>query len=260
MSFPFLFFCLCIFGILAEDVSPLLKDSFIAYASADDYIVKLEIPVGSETNINRNDVVNYNRAMFRTVSGTKPRVVEIYHKETRRSLFSTFSDYDSVFQYIVNHEVEPESGIRFFLTEEAAYDYGRTITNGIYQSWYENGCLEEIGIMKNGQKNGEWKKYYDNGNRQSLSNWIDGKLDGLSKKWEPDGFLSSICDYRVHSLMICLSYDVDKHHMKVDEYGLKHLMFRRENEILEEDKKDHENQIMKSGDVSLTSDYKSMKQ
>ena len=242
-------------------------EEFIAYKSARGHVITLKIPVGSRTNLGRKDVVNPNRAKFRTDKAT---VLEIRNKETGEFVVSVFSDYDQTFQYIVGEDVEPTkeyeahpdwvcaSGIHIFLTNEAAYDYDRDVENGLYQQWLNNGTLIVTGTTKHGHKDGEWTYYYDNGKPHTLTNWVDGKKSGLSKTWEEDGFLKSMEIYRKDRPTIGIVYK-DKHSIFIEitspDNSFVRREFRRETKLTPEDQINHENQLLTTGDLILSSDY-----
>jgi len=241
------------------------KEAFIAYKAIQYRVVKLQIPVGSLTNIGRKDVVNPFRAMFRT---NKALVLEIRHKETGRYVVSGCSFGDSSFQYVVGEIVEPKeaydtdpdhvcaSGIHFFLSEEAARDYDCEIINGLYQEWYDNGRLAIIGMNKNDKKDGEWKHWHKNGNRYTLRNYVDDKKSGLCKKWNEDGFLIWIKIYRDDRTNEI--FYVDKHRMivnTIDSGGSFLQRFRRDSEITPEEKENHAEQLLKTDNLVLYPDY-----
>lgn len=73
------------------------KEAFTVYKSASGCIIELTIPVGSLTNTNRDDVVDPNRAMFRT---DRAIVMKIYDKYTKECLHNVRSDYNHAFQYV----------------------------------------------------------------------------------------------------------------------------------------------------------------
>ena len=198
------------------------KEAFIAYKAAGKYIVKLKVPVGSRTNINRRGIVNRNRAKFRC---DKARVLEIRHKHTDRRVHSVRSNYDPTLRYIVGKDVEPRneynnnpdkvcaSGIHVFLTKEAAYDYNHTIKDGLFQEWHDNGCLATIGMIENNQINGELRSYHENERLSILENLVDGKMSGPCKKWTKDGFLRRIIIYEEDRIKSRITYCEDKQTM-----------------------------------------------
>jgi len=203
------------------------KEDFIAYKSAGDYVVELNVPVGSRTNIGRKDVVNPKRAMFRC---DKARVLSICHKKTGKYIESVFSNHDEMFQYIVGKDVVPKeaydtdpdevraSGIHFFLIRETAYLYAHDINDGLYQDWYDNGQLRVKCMVKNNEMDGELKRYHKNGKCQSLEHRVNGTRSGLSKEWHEDEFLHSIRMDKDAQVTQIGYYD-DKHTMCIKIYN-----------------------------------------
>ena len=53
--------------------------------------------------------------------------------------------------------------------------------------YYDNGSLESLFQLKDGQYNGLFKGWYDNGEKKVKSNWKDGKPDGLRTEWYENG-------------------------------------------------------------------------
>ena len=245
------------------------KEKFTAYKSADGSVVTLEIPVGSLTNINRKDVVDPNRAEFRC---SKALVLEIRDKDTNETANSISSDVDKTFQYIVDETVEPRekydldpdkvcaSGIHFFLTQVAAYDYDRIIENGLYQDWYPNGRPFVMAMVENGRKHGERKIYYAHGQLYILENWVNGYKSGSCRTWDKDGWLRCIEIYKEDRLNTEIVYYNDRHTMIFYVYEIvgwapREQVFYHENELTILDKMNHENQLLNTGTLVLSSDY-----
>jgi len=53
--------------------------------------------------------------------------------------------------------------------------------NGYYKEWYENGKIENEGLMKEDKLEGEWKYYYANGNTRMIGSYINGLKNGVWK-------------------------------------------------------------------------------
>ena len=247
------------------------KEAFTAYKAASGCIVELTIPLGSLTNIGREDVADPKHAMFRT---NKALVMKIYDKDTKEELLSTWSDYDSKFEYVVGKTVEPTKeydpnpdnvftyGIHFFLTKEAAYDYAWDSVEGLYRSWYANGRLSEMGMIKNELQDGEWKEWYRNGKLHEIQNWVNGCISGLWEEWDEDEDLHAI-DFFEDDSTKTITYDKDKHEISylyervIDRRCISITKnFRRETEITLDEKRNQEKQLQEPGDLVLSPDYK----
>ena len=250
-------------------MSIITTQDFIAYKSVGKYIVKLKIPVGSRTNINRQFVVDHNHAKFRC---DKAHVLEIRHKYTNRRVPSVKSNHDPSIQYTVGKDIVPRyeydsdpdkvcaSGIHFFLTREPAYDYGNDLKNGICRQWGDNGLLEVIGTKKNSHMDGEWKLCYEDGAIHVLDNWIDGERSGLLKIWDEYGFLKIISIYEEDKEIKSIEYGAGGHTMRFDIYDdydrlAMSLEFWHEKEISIEDKMNHEYQLLNNDILVLSPDY-----
>ena len=51
--------------------------------------------------------------------------------------------------------------------------------DGIYETFYENGQLEEQGTYKDGKKHGLFETFYSTGIKASMGNYMNGQQDGL---------------------------------------------------------------------------------
>ena len=152
-------------------------------------------------------------------------------------------------------------GIYFFLTKEAAYDYGRVIENGLYQDWYANGGIFACGMKKNGHNHGEWKIYHTNGKLCTISNWVDGKISGLSEDWDEDEVLHSIKIYRDGRTQKKIYYHRERYIMLYYNYNTADRItrvqeFRRDTTITLEDQMNHKQQLSKTENLVLSSDYR----
>jgi len=66
----------------------------------------------------------------------------------------------------------------------------------IIKSFYENGKLEKVGELINGQKQGLWTYFYENGKKRLEVNFKDDKYEGLFIEWYEDGSLAEEGEYR----------------------------------------------------------------
>ena len=51
-----------------------------------------------------------------------------------------------------------------------------SLPDGPFETYYENGQLDERGNYKDGKEDGVWEKYYENGELEERDNWKDGEL------------------------------------------------------------------------------------
>ena len=72
----------------------------------------------------------------------------------------------------------------------------KEIKDGLCETYYENGQLEEEGNYKNGKKDGLWKEYYENGQLSSEEEFKDDKRDGLRKSYYENGQLEEEGNYK----------------------------------------------------------------
>jgi antitoxin component YwqK of YwqJK toxin-antitoxin module len=195
------------------------------YKSAGDYIITLEIPVGTHTNLDREDVVDADYAQFRC---QRAQVLSITHKFDKSSVDKIVSDYDKSYIYIVGEFVEIPlydmnnndictKGIHFYNSQEVAFyhnngtipEKGEYINkgwcsngnleyeipyidgkiHGIFKEWHSNGNLMYEIPYINGKEHGIWKHWYDNGILRNEKSYVDGKLHGILKGWYKNGNL-----------------------------------------------------------------------
>ncbi len=65
----------------------------------------------------------------------------------------------------------------------------KTIPDGDYVEYHENGALSIQGQILNGRKEGLWVSFHDNGNKQSESTYSNGVLHGKTATFHPNGQL-----------------------------------------------------------------------
>ena len=176
-------------------------------ASTDNkrVLVTLEIPVDSNTNLNRADIKDKEFAKYRC---DKAKVLSIEDNEGNKYVSARSIMYDKkIVEYNVNEEVkEPNydkdinivcgEGIHFFLNKEIALFYRLdNVENGELKKWYHNGQLMEECTYKDGKPDGKYKKYYINGQLMEECTYKDGKSDGEYKSWYENGKLSQEATY-----------------------------------------------------------------
>ena len=170
-------------------------------ASTDNkrVLVTLEIPVDSNTNLNRADIKDKEFAKYRC---DKAKVLSIEDNEGNKYVSARSIMYDKkIVEYNVNEEVkEPNydkdinivcgEGIHFFLNKEIALFYRLDkVENGEIKKWYFNGQLMEECTYKDGKSDGEYKSWYENGKLSQEATYEDGKIHGKYKMYYENGQL-----------------------------------------------------------------------
>ena len=192
-------------------------------------LVTLEIPEDALTNIERKNVAVKEYAKHRC---NKAKVIKIEDTDGKEYEEAETEYYNyskltyklnqtvSVHHFNTNLEEVCSTGIHFFLTKRVAELYGlRSINDGFFQSWYENGkkyceCTyvdneydglftvwhangnkkEEITYTK-GVKNGLHTKWYDNGNKELEVTYENNNMNGLYSEWYYNGQKKRECTY-----------------------------------------------------------------
>ncbi len=189
--------------------------------------VTLEIPSDALTNIGRASVVNKAYAKFRT---NKAYVTKIEDQQGNQYKTATTLCYlPKKIMYRVGSIVEehfydtnPEnictSGIHFFLTKQAAENYGINIgKNGTFEEWddngepiyttYRNGIFEEsITWWPNGNQRSSHRNFqngiiftqiwYDTRVLWAQYMTLHGNIHGLYQSWMPNGQIQSRVEYK----------------------------------------------------------------
>jgi antitoxin component YwqK of YwqJK toxin-antitoxin module len=172
-------------------------DDKMRYKSSDNYIIELEIPIGSKTNESRKNIINKDHAWFRS---ERALVKKIYHKITKKNVFGIQSDSNPRFVYIVGKIIEIKdfddncdnidtTGIHYFLTKESAFFYNFIIPKqytGKYNQFSENGRKNHTVEYIEGKKNGYELKLFDNGLIMYDGNWDKGRRIGRHVEWTLD--------------------------------------------------------------------------
>ncbi len=204
----------------------------LRYASANRFVVVLQLMDDSKTDEDRSDAVNPNFARFRT---NKAKVVKIYDKVTNEEINEVQSDklvyqkkcvikddYKSV-------EVDPtcKSGIHYYETEDAAHyhnllksipDYTGLVMyhteNGLklMETEYKNGARSGIHIewkvlqfgktckilvckYLDGKLHGGYRSYYLSGRTETQCTYKHGNLEGPFRKYYPNNKIKVFCFY-----------------------------------------------------------------
>ena len=149
-------------------------------AKTDDkrVIITLEIPADAKTNLHRSNIVDSEKAKYRS---NKVKVLKI--EDNRRKEYMTAVSIcinDRKIEYVVGEVIETKfdnnidnvcsSGIHFFLDKEVAKNY----------------MLEKI-------ENGVLISYHDNGSVEKEESYLNGDLFRLTRYWYMDNNQNGIC-------------------------------------------------------------------
>ena len=67
--------------------------------------------------------------------------------------------------------------------------------------YYENGQMEMLSFLKDGERHGLWAGWYKNGQKAFEANYKDGKLNGLTTQWYANGQKELEGNYKDGKLM-----------------------------------------------------------
>ena len=155
-------------------------------------LITLEIPQDARTNCYRNDIVDPSKALYRC---DKAFVIKI-QDDTKEYTKATSLFSDRKLHYVVGKEIyEPNynedihqvstEGIHFCLDKERALLYGlESVTNGMYQKWYDNGHKQIKCSFYNDELDGLYEEWWPHsGQKRYEHNYKNGKLHGLNQSW-----------------------------------------------------------------------------
>jgi antitoxin component YwqK of YwqJK toxin-antitoxin module len=158
-------------------------------------IITLNIPNDAKTNINRNDIIDSDKALYKC---NKAKVVNIEDLEGQTyteavSLFYNFQILTYKVGEIVKEikknvkykyfSISKEENIYFFLNEHTALNYKKQIENGCLTHYNDNGGIDEILNYKDGKLDGLYQKFNVFNKLDTQCFYKDGKLDGLYQTW-----------------------------------------------------------------------------
>ncbi|MFQ5503112.1 MAG: toxin-antitoxin system YwqK family antitoxin [Phycisphaerae bacterium] len=75
-------------------------------------------------------------------------------------------------------------------------DDGRTVRDGWYRSWHENGQVHEEGLYVNGKMHGTWTIWDEHGRKRGQQQYHEGRRHGRWFAWHADGRLARRWQYR----------------------------------------------------------------
>jgi antitoxin component YwqK of YwqJK toxin-antitoxin module len=176
-----------------------------AIAGETRVVITLDIPEDAITNVARTSVVVKETAKYRT---NKAKVLKIEDKDGKEYTEARTGFYDlesltyrlnelvEVSDYDMDLEKVCSRGIHFFLTRGVAELYTREwVQNGLYQSWYDNGQIQEESTFVNGQIEGLYQRWYENGEKWQECTYVNGKLEGSYQTWYENGQKKQECTY-----------------------------------------------------------------
>jgi antitoxin component YwqK of YwqJK toxin-antitoxin module len=182
----------------------------LAYTSTRKYVIELNIPSDSLTNLERNNVADKRYAVYRC---NKAKVINIYDKYSKHRIISAQSDSGIPITYkigkviiIKNYDTDINkvfaSGIYFYLSEECAvyslinwYDSRNIVQQQQQQQWYENGIMRLKFSIKLGKPTGKCETWYNDGTRKEKSWYMDGFRTGKFEYWYETGQRCIKCYY-----------------------------------------------------------------
>ena len=151
-------------------------------------IITLEIPDDAITNMTRRDIVNAETAHYRT---NKAKVLKIQDENGNEYNHAVSFNYGMLHEYLVDKPIEAikydmnmenvcRISMNFFLTRRCAELYGlKSVENGLYQRWYDNGQRAEECMYKNGLRNGLYRRWNANGQKMEQCMYENGEILGL---------------------------------------------------------------------------------
>jgi len=79
-------------------------------------------------------------------------------------------------------------------SDKAYYTYNQNYNiepdgsySGNIAAYFEDGAIEEVGVLNKGEKTGKWLKYNSEGNVIASAKFKDGKKDDVWKIWDGNG-------------------------------------------------------------------------
>jgi hypothetical protein len=181
-----------------------LTDTITYYKSCQQiWIVHLQPVEGTITNIDRDNIID-NR--FAKCRGNKFRVVRIENKFNptvttdathnscydRQSLTYTVGEIAEIEDYNMDKNKVCTTGIHFFTTKEAAYQYEALVDedgnyHGPYIDYYSSGIKRLETNYEHGEYHGSYAEYYKNGNKCIEANYVHGNHSGMYIEYNEDG-------------------------------------------------------------------------
>jgi len=87
-------------------------------------------------------------------------------------------------------------------TDKAYYTYNQNYnieSDGSYSgniaAYFEDGSIEEVGVLNKGAKTGKWLKYNSEGKVVASATFKDGKKDDVWKVWDGNGQIRMTMQY-----------------------------------------------------------------
>ena len=147
------------------------------------------------TNIERKGIVNADTAYHRcnkakvikieTMDGIQYDEAVSYHGSSMvKPLLYKVNEMVEVDNYDMDLDKVCSTGIHFFLTKRVAELYGlHSITNGFFQSWYDNGQKYCECTHVDNEFYGLFTIWYENDNKKEECTYKKGVRNGLFTTW-----------------------------------------------------------------------------
>jgi tetratricopeptide (TPR) repeat protein len=87
-------------------------------------------------------------------------------------------------------------GLKQMMMKNDAWYLHDILYSGKYIDYYNNGRIQNEGILVNGKLNGELTVYFKNGNKKSVTGYKDGVLNGTWNDYYKNGVLMQTKEYR----------------------------------------------------------------
>ncbi len=157
-------------------------------------LITLEIPKDARTTLNRASIAVWETATYRA---NKVKVLKIEDENGTTYPNAVSGFFSKKLEYRVGEILEDasydtnvenvySSGIHFFLTRQLAEQYGIRPSNGIVQTWHENGKKCAEGMYENGYKHGVWTFWFNTGQKCSEGMYKNGNGVGGWNTWVYD--------------------------------------------------------------------------
>ncbi|MCZ6596324.1 MAG: toxin-antitoxin system YwqK family antitoxin [Planctomycetota bacterium] len=80
-----------------------------------------------------------------------------------------------------------ENGQLHYLGHQVRNERGQWVTEGQWESWHENGALDELGMYQNDEEHGLWKWWHRNGVQLAEGSFAGGAREGPWSYWYENG-------------------------------------------------------------------------
>ncbi len=147
-------------------------------------LVTLHIPFDAKTNLDRRNVLNYERAKYRTNKAYVVKIEDEKGNKYNHAISAFYVKNPLIYQlndwieddYDENIEKVCTTGIHFFLTNDI-WQYGLDfLISGRLIKYHDNGALASDGHFRNSQQHGLYKEWWTDGNLRIECEYDNGHL------------------------------------------------------------------------------------